>query len=233
MRRLVLIAFLAAAPCIHAQRIASFSSHFAGSPHFAGGHSAGGHNPGGHARAFFDPLGFYDSFYSDDVSTTGYPVASQPPVIILQAPPAAATEPERSSSTNEPLMIELRGDRYVQVSGEETSETEIGTDVKTIDPLSNTSRQREQSSGNAAHAVSTKEIPPAILVFRDGHREQVSDYTIADGILYAHSDYFTTGSWNRKIELSSLNLGETLKSNQSQGVRFQLPSAPNEVIVGP
>ena len=71
------------------------------------------------------------------------------------------------------------------------------------------------------------------LVFRDGHREQVFDYTIADGVLYAHADYFTTGSWNRKIELSSLNLSETVKSNQSQGVRFQLPSAPNEVIVGP
>jgi hypothetical protein len=218
--------FLAATPCIHAQRMVSSSPHF-----------AGGHNPGGHARSFFYPLGFSDPFYSDYVSAMGYPVASQPPVIILQAPPAAATEPERSSSPNEPLMIELQGDRYVQVSGEETSGTqmgtEIGTEVKTIDPLPNTSRRPEQSSGNAAHAVSTREIPPAILVFRDGHREQVSDYTIADGILYAHSDYFTTGSWNRKIELSSLNLGETLKSNQSQGVRFQLPSAPNEVIVGP
>ncbi len=134
-------------------------------------------------------------------------------------------------------MIELQGDRYVRVKGEETSRTpigtEIGTEVKTIDPLPNTSGQPEPSSGNPAHAVSAKEIPSAMLVFRDGHREQVSDYTIADGILYAHSDYFTTGLWNRKIELSSLNLPETVTSNQSQGVRFQLPSAPNEVIVGP
>jgi hypothetical protein len=200
-------------------------------------HFAGSHNPGGHARSFFYPLGFSDPFYSDYLSNTGYPVASQPPVIILQPPPTAATVPERSSSPNEPLMIELQGDRYVRVNGEETSGiqmgTEIGTEVKTIDPLPSTSRQPQTSSGNAAHAVSTKEILPAILVFRDGHREQVSDYTIADGILYAHSDYFTTGSWNKKIELSSLNLSETVKTNHSQGTRFQLPTAPNEVIVGP
>ena len=102
-----------------------------------------------------------------------------------------------------------------------------------IDPMLDAPRQQEPSLGNAPHASPAKEMPSSVLVFRDGRREQVSDYTIADGILYAHSDYFTTGSWNRKIELSSLNLAETIKSNQSQGIRFQLPSAPNEVIVGP
>jgi hypothetical protein len=223
MRRLLLFTFLAATPCIHAQRMVSSSPHFAGS-----------HNPGGHARSFFYPLGFSDPYYSDYVSTTGYP-ASQPPVIILQAPPAAATEPERSSVTNEPLMIELQGDRYVQVSGDEMSGTQVGPETETeiVDPMPEALRRQQRWSGTAPPSVPTKEFPPAILVFRDGHREQVSDYTIADGILYAHSDYFTIGSWNRKIELSSLNLGETLKSNQSQGVRFQLPSASNEVIVGP
>ena len=232
MRRLLLITLLAATPCIQAQRVVSFSPH---SPHFGGGH-----NPGVHTRAYSYPLGFYDPFYSDYLSSTGYPVASQPPVIILQAPPAAATEPERSSSPNEPLMIELQGDRYVQVSGDEMSGTQMRpekmgpeTEKNIIDRMPEAPRPQPRSSGTAPPSVPTKELPPAILVFRDGHREQVSDYTIADGILYAHSDYFTTGSWNRKIELSSLNLGETLKSNQSQGLRFQLPSAPNEVIVGP
>jgi hypothetical protein len=222
MRRLLLIALLAATPCMHGQRMVSFSPRLAGS-----------HNSGGHARSFFYPLGFSDPFYSDYLSNTGYPVASQPPVIILQPPPAAATVPERSSPPNEPLMIELQGGRYVRVNGEETSWTEMGTEMKTIDPLPNTPRQPEQSSGNAPRAVPAREMPRSVLVFRDGRREQVSDYTIADGILYAHSDYFTTGSWNRKIELSALNLSETVKSNHSQGIRFQLPSAPNEVIVGP
>jgi len=214
MRRLLLIAFLAATPCIHAQRMVSSFPHFARS-----------HNPGGHARSFFYPLGFSDPFYSDDLSTIGYPVASQPPMIILQAPPGQQVS-ERSPSLSQPLLIELQGDRYVRVGGDETSQTEL----KVIDPTPDALRQ---SSGNAPRAVPAREMPRSVLVFADGRREQVSEYTIADGILYARSDYFTTGSWNRKIELSSLNLAETIKSNQSQGLRFQLPSAPNEVIVGP
>src|ERR1700722_6838389 len=113
MRRLFLIALLAVTPCMHAQRMVSFSPRLAGS-----------HNSGGHARSFFYPLGFSDPFYSDYASTTGYPVASQPPVLILQAPPPTASVPERPSSTNEPLIIELQGDRYVRVNGEETSGTQ-------------------------------------------------------------------------------------------------------------
>jgi hypothetical protein len=72
-----------------------------------------------------------------------------------------------------------------------------------------------------------------VLVFRDGHREEVSAYTITGGAIYAPADFYRDGSWNRKIELSSLDLPETLKSNYSRGLRFQLPRAPNEVIVGP
>jgi hypothetical protein len=216
MRTLLLITLATAVtPCVSAQRMVSASPRF-----------APGYNRGGHARSFFYPLAFSDPFYSDYLSSTGYPVASQPPVIILQAPPAAAPVPERSSSPTQPLMIELQGDRYVQVSGEETSGTEM------IDPIPDAPHSQERSWG-VAIPTAAKELVPAILVFRDGHREEVSDYTIADGVLYTRSDYYTNGSWNRKIELSSLNLPETVKSNQSRGLRFQLPSAPNEVTVGP
>jgi len=72
-----------------------------------------------------------------------------------------------------------------------------------------------------------------VLVFRDGHREEVSDYTIADGVLYARGDYYRDGAWNRKIELKSLNLPETIHSNDARGVHVQLPTSPNEVITRP
>ena len=74
---------------------------------------------------------------------------------------------------------------------------------------------------------------PIVLVFRDGHSQEVSAYTIADGILYAASDYATTGEWTQAIQLSSLNVPETVATNSTRGVRLQLPAAPNEVIVGP
>jgi hypothetical protein len=86
---------------------------------------------------------------------------------------------------------------------------------------------------DAAPAPSAPERAPAVLVFRDGHREEVTEYTIADGVLYARGNYYRDGSWNKRIELSSLDLHETIQSNQSRGVGFQLPNSPNEVIVGP
>ena len=216
MRRLLLIALLAAsAPCVSAQRMGAASPHFAAR-----------FNRGGHPRASFFPLAYSDPFYADYLSSTGYPAASQPPLIILQSTAARAPEPERFAPPAQPLMIELQGDRYVRVSGPETSGTEV------IDHMPERSPLPEHSSA-PIHAAAVPELPPAVLVFRDGHREEASEYTIADGVLYARADYYTTGSWNRKIELSSLNLPETVKSNQSRGLTFQLPTSPNEVIVRP
>ncbi len=229
----LLLVVVFAAPCVTAQRMRS------GSPRFAGNSTRAGH-----ARAFFYPLAFSDPFYSDYLSSTGYPVASQPPVIILQTAPSAS-QAERLSSPGEspaqPLMIELQGDRYVRVSGEEMPGAQF-IDSEAVAGASTSGRKpRASDSGIPASgipysvtpAVAAKELPPAVLVFRDGRSEEVSEYTIADGVLYTRSDYYTTGSWNRKIALSSLNLSETVKSNQARGVRFRLPSASNEVIVGP
>ena len=79
----------------------------------------------------------------------------------------------------------------------------------------------------------THELPPVSLIFRDGHSEQVRDYSIVGGVMYARGNYYSDGYWNKTIELAALNLPETLKSNQSRGVRFILPSAANEVVTRP
>ena len=136
MRRLLLITVLTAVtPCMYAQRMLSSSPRF-----------ASGFNRGGHPHSFYYPLAFSDPFYSGYLSSTGYPVASQPPVIILQAPPAAASVPDRSPSP--PLMIELQGDRYVRVSGPETSGAElIAPDIvdrPTIDPMPDSPRRPQR-----------------------------------------------------------------------------------------
>jgi hypothetical protein len=182
-----------------------------------------------HHPAFY-PLGYSSNpFFYDDLYSSGYPVAAVPPVIILQAPPPPSADftPGYPPSPAQPLVIELRGDRYVRISGEEDSGAEV------MNQGSTPSRRPANLPVPASSEVRTQELIPATLIFRDGHREEVSDYTIADGVLYAGANLYTDGSWNRKIELSSLNLPATIKSNQSRGVRFQLPSSPNEVIVRP
>ncbi len=81
--------------------------------------------------------------------------------------------------------------------------------------------------------IPSQDLVPAVVVFRDGHREEVAAYTITDGVLYAQGNYYTDGSWNRKIDLSSLNLPETIEASRSRGVHFRLPAAPNEVVTRP
>jgi hypothetical protein len=119
----------------------------------------------------------------------------------------------------QPLTIEFRGDHYVRISGDEESHAEL------IDEPALNSSEPGKRPPPPAHNV--------ILIFRDGHREEVSNYTVADGVLYASSDYYIAGAWIRKVAITELNLPETLAANQSEGTVFRLPSAPNEVVVGP
>jgi hypothetical protein len=85
----------------------------------------------------------------------------------------------------------------------------------------------------AAAPPAVRDLPAAILIFRDGHSEEVHDYTIADGSLYARGDYYTDGYWNKKIDLSALNLTATVQTNSTRNVKFVVPSSPNEVITRP
>jgi hypothetical protein len=212
MRKIALIALLAAFLQQAAGQRMGAALHSA--PQFASGGSALGR----HSFAYPIPF-FTDGFYSDAFYTSGYsPVPAT--VIVMQAPPAA--EPERTPPPAQPLLIELQGDRYVRISGEEIS----GAQMIEPDP---------GLDGKPDAIFRPVAVPKAatVLVFRNGHSEEVSDYTIADGILYARGNFYTDGSWNRKIELSSLNLVETVAANRSRGLKFQLPSAPNEVVVGP
>lgn len=234
MRILAAITLLTAiSPWAGAQRTSGFSPHpgVPAAPGFTGiarnGFSGNAASMNGFARGnhgFAVPF-LTDALYSD-LLATGYPAASQPPMIFMQAPsaPPAAT-PVVPSAPAQALMIELQGDHYVRVSGNE------GAGVQMIDR--DTATAATSAKQSAPPVNRPKETIPATLVFRDGHREEIADYTITDGIVYAHADYYKTGSWNRKIEVSSLDLPQTLQLNQSHGLHFQIPSSPNEVIVGP
>jgi len=77
------------------------------------------------------------------------------------------------------------------------------------------------------------ELPPAVLVFHDGRREEVSEYSIISGTIYSKADYWTTGSWTRKIQIADLDVPTTLKVNQERGVKFILPASPNQIVIRP
>jgi hypothetical protein len=127
----------------------------------------------------------------------------------------AAPYENNQAAPSQPLMIELQNGRYVRVS------TATGDgEAQELAPVT-----------TAAPAVPN--LPSVVLVFRDGHNEEVRDYTIADGILYARGDFYVDGYRNKKIALSTLNLPQTLQANTARNVKFVLPSSPNEVITRP
>jgi len=186
---------------------------------------------------------FGDSIYLDDIYSTGYPVASQPPVILLQAVralagPAGYADADHANnepSIPQPLMIELQNGRYVRLnrtpSNGEALPLTLAPDRDQAQPSKST--RSSSTRPTIAAAAPPHDLPPALLVFRDGHSEEVRDYTIADGILYARGDYYTDGYWNKKIALSTLNVSQTLEANAARQVKFVLPASPNEVITRP
>lgn len=186
-----------------------------------------------------------DSFNPDDFSPN--PEGSQPPPMLMQAVNALSgadypSHPEsaREPSSNQPLMIELQGGRYVRVDNPaidgQAQPLNLAPGNTHPNNLSQKSTRAPQSITPAAPtpmlAASSQphDLPPAVLVFQDGHTEEVREYTIADGFLYARGDFYTDGYWNKKIDVSGLNVPETLQANASRGVNFVLPSSTNEVI---
>jgi hypothetical protein len=137
--------------------------------------------------------------------------AAPPQVVIV---PAAPAPPEPAPVKLEPLMIEWRGDRYVRVANSSPA------------PL-------DYAAPSAPAPAATRTVMPAVLIFRDGSRQEITSYTIVGDSLYTDANRWVSGSWSRKIALASLDVPSTLRVNQERGVPFSLPSSPNEVMVRP
>ena len=126
-------------------------------------------------------------------------------------------------------MIEWQGDHYVR----KTSDAASDPAVRPRDYSEPAAPLSAVHPRTVSPAVAHTEPPPALFVFRDGHHEESSDYSIISGVIYARGEYWTNGYWSKQIPLAQLDLPATLKANQERGLTFRLPSAPNEVITRP
>jgi hypothetical protein len=172
----------------------------------------GGFDRGFHARRF-GRSGFYGYGYGWPYGYSDYDGYEEEPVV--QQPPTAAPAPTvqfREEPVASPALLELQGDQWVKVNSFATG---------AVFPKS--------PSGQVAGA----EMAPAILIYRDGHREEVSTYSIIGDTIYTKADYYASGSWERKIQIADLDVPATLKQNRDRGVKFELPSGPNEVVLRP
>jgi len=196
------------APILLAQRGGEFGQ-------VGGGFGRGGGSGHSRSRGFGRNAVFFgDPFWFDDYPSGSMAnAAPAPPVVVMSQSAPAPPEPERIL---EPLLIEWQGDHYVR-TGPSAPKVSDYSELPAVD----TTRSQ------------TAELPSAILIFRDGHREQVSDYVITGGVLYAQADYAMTGATTRDIQLAALDLSATLRANRENGSKFVLPNSPNEVVTRP
>jgi hypothetical protein len=175
---------------------------------------------------------YWPYFYSDYDYDYGYDsepqIAETPPPQIIEQ--VAQPAPAPVAPALDSVVIELQGDHWVRVTNYGQSQ------------MDGQSRQPESArTANSEIAVARRtetaepprEVPAAVLIFRDGHREEIGKYVVVGGTLYASADYWSNGSWTRKVQLSALDVPATLKLNQDRDTKFTLPSGPNEVMVRP
>lgn len=62
--------------------------------------------------------------------------------------------------------------------------------------------------------------PPTILVFRDGHQQEVQNYAIVGKTLFDLGTFVA-----HKIPLADLDLPQTIKVNEDRGIDFTLPNS--------
>jgi hypothetical protein len=179
-------------------------------------------------RHFIDNSGFlfFPYFYTDADSEDKKDKPEPAPVQVLVGAPAPSPAP--AAHTVEPLVLENRDGKWVRIP--------TGNQLPTISP----STQPASAKVSSPHPGITElpevvaplpKLPPAVIVFRDRHVEELGKYMIQGDALFTSADYSTTGSWTRKILLKELDLPASLKLNKDRGTKFNLPSSPNEVVV--
>jgi hypothetical protein len=181
------------------------------------------------ARRFFDGAAFAPYYDYDNDYGRGT-IESPPPYIIVQTQPALSAPAPKSP---ESLVLELRGDHWVRITNYGQSQTEQSSQPESEQASNSPSSILPATTRRTQAAVPRSPLPPAVLVFRDGHEEQVEKYVIKGTTIYTSADYWTTGTWTRKVEIVELDVPSTLKLNQERGAKFSLPSGPNEVMIRP
>jgi hypothetical protein len=167
------------------------------------------------------PYADYDDYFDYEPEVTEAPPRES------AAQPAQAAPPERPPHA---LVLEWQGDQWVQVTGySESPAPAQPAPPKAVEA----SHLRAVMPSRSEAAELPRELPPAVLVFRDGHEEELKSYTIIGRTLYTSANYWTSGSWTRKIEIANLDVPATLKLNQERGSKFSLPAGPQEVVIRP
>lgn len=189
----------------------------------------------GHHRS--GALGYGPYFYPDYETEEGE-VSVPSGQVVPQAAPAAVALPTKAADA---IVMELRGDHWVRLTSTGPTDPKgmnSGAAPGSADAVTDSDAASSGKRSSATKAFDTPaqpptELAPAVLIFRDGHREQIAQYTIVGGVIQIKADYWSDGRWTRAIKIAELDVPATLKENEARGTHFALPSRPGEVMMRP
>jgi hypothetical protein len=226
---LAILGAMVIASSAHAQAHGAFSSAPGGRTGMAPSGRHAGRLRGRHRSHHSSAGSGYVPYFYDDYDSEPETGEARSQVVEATAQPAPAAAVSKPG-----FVLELQGDHWVRLTnygelqaGEQSSQPALENGSKPSSPVPASNSHRAQA------AESSSQLPPAVLVFRDGHEEEIRKYTIVGTTVYTTSDYWNSGSWTRKIQIADLDVPETLKLNQERGAKFTLPSGPNEVMMRP
>src|SRR5262249_21775349 len=153
--------------------------------------------PGSLLYPYFYPPYFYPPYYPDydnEEYQQNETQVSPPQVITVQPAPAPAPAPSPVQS----LVLENQGGQWVRISN------------------------FSQPVALAPPAAPPARLPPTVLVFRDGHNEEVERYMIQGNVIFIGANYWSTGSWTKKVPIAALDIPATVKLNEERGGKFSL-----------
>jgi hypothetical protein len=220
--------FLSVAVAMSPQIIAAQVQGMAGGARgvHGGGAIRGAHHArltrGEHRRSYGGFL-FYPGFdYYDDNYDRNY---EPPEVRHVAMEPAANVAVAAATKPAESLILENRGGQWVRIP----TATQMPVSQGYVEPQAASSGPG--TTGSKGTPTPPAKLPPPVLVFRDGHEEQVARYVVQGNVLYTGADYWSTGSWTRQIPIAQLDVPASVKRSAELGGIFSMPTRPNEVVV--
>lgn len=150
---------------------------------------------------YYDPYlyGYDDTYTVNDSSLPGagtFYTQSQPPANQVEYP-----QYRPYIESNE--VIDNQGNVYVR-------KTERAPESSAIEQP----QPSPPTPGNAS-----EDEPRTLLIFKDGHQVEVSNYAIMGSTLYLFAGD------HRKISLADLDIDATRKANDDRGIEFRVPNA--------
>jgi hypothetical protein len=173
-----------------------------------GGHRRGHHN-GGNSGAFIYSYPYY----------VPYPVAV--PEEDLQGQPDAVYEEEPPAQTVFERRREYRpAPNPTPVGSSRDDDSRYGE--RTLDPRESRAIAPEPAASSDTHhemSPTSRELVPVLLVFKDGHQQEIGNYAIVGDTLFDLGAFVA-----HKIKLADLDLKQTIDKNEQRGVEFNVPS---------